>query len=81
MDFDDPNNNKPELVTPDLDDPQTEHPNQDTKFNNILKMIGSKKPSLRLVKLLGTSSAKILPFKRPLGLIVGGLALSAYALI
>ena len=81
MDFDDPNNTKTEVLTPNLGDPQTEHSNQDTQFNNILKLIGEKKPSLRLVKMLGTSSAKIIPFKRPLGLIIGGVALSAYALI
>ncbi|MBT4889978.1 MAG: hypothetical protein HON65_10540 [Rhodospirillales bacterium] len=81
MDLDDPDLNKPDTPTSNTGDQHYGVPAQDKDFNNILELISERRPSLRLVKLLGTSSAKVLPFKRPIALIIGGFVLSAYALI
>ncbi len=50
-------------------------------MGNILNIFGLKKPTLRLVKTLNRTTAKIIPFKQPLVLIVGGFVLSIYALV
>jgi hypothetical protein len=84
MSFDNTNDGKPDEHASDAKTPNMatfDLKDRVTTFNNILQMISNNKPSLRLVKTLGNASAKILPFRRPLGLIVCGFALSAYALI
>ena len=50
-------------------------------LDNILQLFNLKKPVLRLVKTINSTTAKIIPFKGPLTLIVCGFTLSIYALI
>jgi hypothetical protein len=56
-------------------------PDQSDCIDNNSDVLSLKKPMLRLVKTLHDTTAKILPFKGPLSMIVGGFMLSIYALI